>query len=64
MPRIAFKHADPTRRTPTYLQAHTVENFKWQLKLTALFFVYIGLKEWYDERQYQKKYGRKSTLPH
>lgn len=56
-----FKTADPTRRIPTYLQAHTKENMVWQLKLTALFFVYIGLAEVWDRYQWKKKYGTKMT---
>jgi len=55
--RIAFKHADPSRRTPTYLQANTQENVIWQLKLLGLLFVWIGVQGWWENRQYKKKYA-------
>lgn len=52
-----FKHADPTRRMPTYLQAHTVENLVWQLKLTGVLLVGIIVYETIQERREQKKYA-------
>ena len=55
MPRITFKHADPSRRTPAYLQDRTVENMVWQLKLLGLLFVWIGVRGAYDEYQWRKK---------
>ena len=58
MPRLAFKHADPSRKIPTYLQMNTVENVKWQLKLTAVLFVYLLGRDWWEHRQWQKKYGK------
>lgn len=50
-----FKTADPTRRIPTYLQAHTKENLIWQLKLTAVLMVAMEAYNWYDERKFQQK---------
>lgn len=55
MLHMNFKTADPSRRVPTYLQAHTKENLVWQLKLTALLFAWIGIRGAYDEYQWRKK---------
>lgn len=51
-----FRTADTTRRTPVYLQAHTKENLIWQLKMTVLMFVGIGLKDWYDKKKQKNRY--------
>ena len=46
---MKFRHADPSRRTPTYLQAYTVENLVWQLKLlvgfAAVYLPYTYIKD-------------------
>ena len=47
-----FKHADPTRRTPVYLQAYTKENIVWQLKLTAVFI--LGTYVWGRIQEYRE----------
>lgn len=52
-----FKPADPSRRVPTYLQAHTKENFIWQLKMTVLLIVGMQVKDRIEERKWRKKYG-------
>ena len=50
-----FKEADPTRRTPVYLQNHTKENFVWQLKLTGVLLIgmwgYDYAKTKWEDRQ-------------
>lgn len=46
-----FRAADPTRRTPTYLQAYTRENAIWQLKLTGI--ILLGLYLWGEYEDYQ-----------
>lgn len=45
-----FKEADPTRRTPVYLQNHTKENFVWQLKLTGVMLVGLWVYEYADTK--------------
>jgi hypothetical protein len=52
---MQFRHADPTRRIPTYLQAHTVENLVWQLKLTAVLIAGYVVYETVKDRRNQKK---------
>lgn len=51
-----FKPADTSRRLPTYLQAHTKENFIWQLKMAVLFIVAREVKEKIEERRWRQKY--------
>lgn len=60
---LKFKHADPTRRIPTYLQPYTQENMVWQLKLSALLFVFILGKGAYDEWQWRKKMKKYKSTP-
>lgn len=50
-----FKVADPTRRMPVYLQAHTKENLVWQLKLTAVIVGALFVKGVLDERRAKKE---------
>lgn len=52
-----FKHADPTRRLPVYLQANTAENFVWQLKLTAVLLTGYLAYEIVQDRRRMKKYA-------
>jgi hypothetical protein len=52
-----FKPADATRRVPTYLQAHTKENFIWQLKLSAVLIAGMIVRDRLEERKWRKKYG-------
>ncbi len=59
---FAMKHADPSRRTPTYLQARTQENLVWQLKLTVLFISAMCLKDWWDDRDTKKRARKNRTL--
>lgn len=49
-----FKTADPTRRTPTWLQAGTKENIIWQLKMTVLVVAAIEAKSRYDDYKLKK----------
>ena len=46
-----FKPADPTRRTPVWLQNGTRENIVWQLKVTGLVLLYFWAKDKLDERR-------------
>lgn len=58
--RIQFRHADPSSRIPPFLQARTIENVTWQLKLLGIFIVCtLGKAAWedYQRRQFKKKYG-------
>lgn len=50
-----LKTADPTRRTPVYLQAYTKENFFWQLKLTAVLMAGLMVYDWYEERKFKQE---------
>lgn len=51
-----FKHADPTRRIPVYLQARTVENLVWQLKLTAVLIAgYVAYETVQEHREKKKR---------
>lgn len=49
-----FKHADPSRRTPTYLQANTKENVVWQLKLLPVLLLGIFARDWWEDRHYRR----------
>ncbi len=48
---LKFKSADPSRRTPTWLQNGTKENIIWQLKMTVLVVSVMEAYEWYQERK-------------
>ena len=52
-----FKPADASRRVPTYLQAHTKENFIWQLKMSVLLIAGLEIKNRIEDRKWRKKYG-------
>lgn len=57
-----FKHADPTRRTPTYLQNGTQENVIWQLKLLAVFLGFMWIKEgleYHRNKKLIREYAKK-----
>jgi hypothetical protein len=49
-----FKDADPTRRTPVYLQSHTKENMIWQFKLLGVFLVVMTAWDRYNEYKDRK----------
>ncbi len=49
-----FKSADPSRRTPTWLQSRTKENIIWQLKMTVLVVSAMEAYDWYEERKLKK----------
>lgn len=42
-------------RTPSYLHPHTKDNLVWQLKLTGVLLAGMVAKDYYDERQFQKR---------
>jgi hypothetical protein len=52
-----FRHADPTRRLPVYLQPYTAENLVWQLKLTAVLMAGILVYEVVQDRRRQNRYA-------
>lgn len=50
-----FKTADPTRKTPVWLQAYTKENAIWQTKMLVLVLAAMYAKDVYDERKLRKE---------
>ena len=57
---LNWKTADPSRRIPVYLQAHTKENFIWQLKMTVV--VTAGLMAYtYIEDEIEERKRRRWT---
>ena len=52
-----FKEADPTRRTPVYLQNHTKENFVWQLQLGVVMLVGLWVSA-YSETKWEDRQRR------
>ncbi len=54
-----FRTADPTRRTPTWLQARTKENFVWQLKVSAIGMLLLLAYDWWTTRRYDQEIERK-----
>lgn len=50
-----MRRADPSRRTPTYLQAYTQENLVWQLKLTPVVILGVMAYGWWQDNEFEIK---------
>lgn len=46
---LNMRRADPSRRTPTYLQAYTQENLVWQLKLLPVVLAGLAAHSWWED---------------
>lgn len=56
-----FKHADPSRRLPMYLQPNTVENVTWQLKLLGVYIAGMMVYSYIEEKREAKRRARWSN---
>lgn len=54
-----FRSADPSRKTPAWLQPHTKENILWQFATTVLMVVTMEVWERHNEKKALK--ARNST---
>lgn len=54
--KIFMKTADPSRKTPVYLQAYTKENFIWQLKVAAVMYFAFHVYEVVEAKRARRDY--------
>lgn len=54
-----FRTADPSRRTPVWLQSHTKENIIWQFAMSVVLFVGMEARDRYIEKKAQKAIDQK-----
>lgn len=58
-----FKPADPTRRTPTWLQRNTKENMIWQLAMLPVVLTAMWLWNKWADRRFEKELKAQQTEP-